>query len=386
VLSLLLLLAAPQAPPRDLQALLAADPVCAPFAKVPREHRLQVLLAEPETAADGRVTLRRSEFGDSRQYFYPASTVKLGAAITALLELQKLAQEHRKPLGLDSDWRFAARFQGDRPVDWLSVRTDLRRLFLVSDNPAYNHCFELCGPRRLNTAMWDAGFTSCRIWHRLSEPHPLRENRQTRAVSLRAGDSVLEIRERDEDYEIDNSAFTDLDVGKAHTDGDRRVEGPMSFAQKNAITLRDLQDLLVEVVRPEIDTGKRGFPGLGVGARAFVVQALGEYPRESKDPVWDPKEYPDEYCKYVLPGLRRVVPAAHLRVYDKIGRAWGFTIENAYVEDTRTGAGFFLAAVLYTNPDGLLGDDDYGYQDVSNPFFAALGEIVARAVWPPAPR
>ena len=31
----------------------------------------------------------------------------------------------------------------------------------------------------------------------------------------------------------------------------------MSFDEKNAISLRDLQDLLVEVVRPEIDSGKR---------------------------------------------------------------------------------------------------------------------------------
>jgi hypothetical protein len=387
----------PQPAARDLHALLAAEP--AKFGAVlahAHEYRLQILLGEPFVDDDGRVRLRHSSLGDARQYFYPASSVKLGAAIVALLELQRLAAEAKAPFDLDAEWTIHRRFASDAamPEEAIPIRRDLRRLFLVSDNAAFNHCFELVGPRRLNDALWQAGFTSARIWHRLSEPHPLAENRVTRAVTLRQGDAVLEIAARDEAARFDatfdsgtfdNAAFTDLDVGSAHMRDDVREDGPMSFAQKNAIALLDLQCLLAAVVRPEIDTSRRGFPELGVAARAFAVQALGELPRESKDPVYDPKEHPDHGCKFVLPGIRRVVPPEYVRVYDKIGRAYGFTIENAYVEDLRSGRGFFLAAVLYTNSDGVVGDDVYDFAQIADPFFADLGEVIARAVFGKGP-
>lgn len=373
-------------PPRDLHALLAQEP--AKFGAVlarAKEHRLQILLGEPFVAVDGRVRLRQSALGDARQYFYPASSIKLGAAVAALLELQRLAAAGT-PFDLDAEWTIQRAFAGDAAMEEvaLPIRRDLRRLFLVSDNAAFNHCYECVGPHGLNRALWDAGFASARIWHRLSEPHPLAENRRTRALTLRQGERVHALAARDENDRFDgfdNSAFAELTVGTAHLADGARVDAPMSFAQKNAIALADLQALLAAVVRPEIDTGRRGFPELGVGARAFCVQALGELPRESADPVYPEREYPDAICKFVLPGVRRVVPAASLRVYDKIGRAYGFSIENAYVEDRRSGSGFFVAAVLYTNPDGVVGDDRYGYAEIADPFFADLGEALARAVF-----
>src|SRR5215510_14821186 len=99
-------------------------------------------------------------------------------------------------------------------------------------------CSSDLGPRRLNDVLWQAGFTSARIWHRLDEPHPLAENRVTRAVTLRQGDAVQEIAARDDsklfDDSFSNAAFTELDIGTAHMREGARVDGPMSFAQKNA--------------------------------------------------------------------------------------------------------------------------------------------------------
>jgi len=259
----------------------------------------------------------------------------------------------------------------------------LKKLFLVSDNAAYNHCFEIAGPDGLNRAMWDAGFASVRLWHRLSEVRTLDENRVTRAVVLRDGSLETRLPARDASIDLQNDLWHDLDVGTARQSDGQRIDGPMSFSRKNAILLEDLQDVLVEVIRPEIDTGKRGFPGLTVEQRAFVVHSLGELPRESVNPKFDPGKVSDHGCKFVLRGIRKVVPAEHLRVYDKIGRAYGFSVENAWVEDRRTGAGFFLAIVLYTNPDGVLNDDVYAYEEIADPFLDGLGEVIARAVLAP---
>ena len=369
--------------PRDLEALLRTKPD--DFGTVlaaQRQHRLQILLAEPVTAADGKVTLRRSRFGDPRQYFYPASTVKLGAAVAALLELQRLSREQDDAFTMDAKWRALPRFPGDA-VDppWIPIADDLRAMLIVSDNPPYNRCFELLSQKGLNETLWSAGLSSARMWHRLSEPRTVEEHRLTRHLAIQQGDTSLAIAPREAGAKLDNSAFTELQVGASHMRGKERIDQPMSFADKNAISLEDLQDMLAMVVRPDIDLGKRGFPELSVTSRAFLIEQLGAYPRECPSPQYDEKKHPDEYCKFLLPGLRRVVPADSLRVYAKIGLAYGFAIENSYVENVATGRGFFVAAVIYVNADGCIGDDRYEYESVADPFFASLGEVLARELW-----
>ncbi len=64
-----------------------------------------------------------------------------------------------------------------------------------------------------------------------------------------------------------------------------------------------------------------------------------------------------------------------------LGRAYGFSVENAYVVDERTGSGFFLAVTLYTNQRWCLERRCLRIQTVADPFLAALGEAVARALW-----
>jgi hypothetical protein len=387
-IALALLFPVPQEP-RDLQALLAAEPACTAVLAAAGAHRLQVLLAEPLVQADGRITLVRSQLGDPQQYFYPASSIKLCGAIAALLRLNAHNRAHGTTTGLDDRLVIEPRFAGDRRVDAdpgnvvdgsLTVGHALRKLFLASDNAAYNHCFDLCGQDGLNRAMWDAGFASVRLWHRLSESRTPKEHGVTRQVQV--GDVVFAA--RDAAIALRNDGWRELEVGHAYLEAGKQVDRPMSFADKNAISLRDLQDVLVEVVRPEIDTGKRGFPGLSVGQRAFLIQALGEFPRESANPRYDVARHPDHDCKFVLRGVRAVLGGDHVRVYDKIGRAYGFSVENAWLEDPRSGAGCFLAVVLYTNPDGVLNDDRYGYESIADPFLDGVGAAIARAVFTPA--
>ena len=388
-----LLATIPQDPPRDLGALMAADPGrFGAILQAAKEHRLQVLVAEPVVQPDGRITLRRSSYGDPRAYFYPASTVKQCAAIAALLELNARNLREGSAWGLGTALAIEPRFAKDVLVDkdptnvdggLLTVGHCIRRVFLVSDNPCFNHLYELVGHRRLNEVMWEAGFESVRIHHRLSEARPAAEQLQSRPVVLRDGTAELRIQHSDSTLVLRNDGWTGLEMGTARMEGGKKVDGPLSFETKNAVLLQDLQDMLIEVVRPEVDTGKRGFPGLSIEQRRFLLQAMSEYPRESRNPVYDPKKYTDEYVKFVLPGLAKVVPVQYLRVYSKVGCAYGSSIENTWIEDTRTGRGFALAAAIYTNPDGVMNDDSYAYETVAWPFLGNLAEVVARAVFAP---
>ena len=83
----------------------------------------------------------------------------------------------------------------------------------------------------------------------------------------------------------------------------------------------------------------------------------------------------------MLPGLREVIDVTRLRYTNKAGRAYGFHIDNAYVEDEPSGKGFFVTAAIYANPNGILNDDDYAYNDLSAPFLAAVGEALAKKVF-----
>jgi len=69
-----------------------------------------------------------------------------------------------------------------------------------------------------------------------------------------------------------------------------------------------------------------------------------------------------------------------LRIYNKIGRAYGFTIDNSYVFDVETGRSFFLTAVIYTNANGVLNDDRYEYE-FADCTLADLAEVLGRALW-----
>lgn len=388
-----LLAGAPVPPPRDLAGLFAANAErLGPVLRDPAAHRVQVLLTEPVLLPDGTLGVRRSAFGDPAQYFYPASTVKLCAAVAALLELNARNARDGTAWGLATRLRVEPRFPGDRLIEAdetnreggaLTVGHCIRRICLVSDNTTFNHLYELVGHRRLNELMWEAGFTSLRLHHRLAEARPPAEQRQHRPVVLEGGGSPVRIAHPDSTLGLVNDLWTDQRLGVARMEGDRRIEEPLAFETKNAVRLQDLQDLLLAVVKPELRTGRQGFPGLTVEQRAFLVRALGEYPRESANPVYDPAKYPDDYVKFLLPGLARVIPAAHLRIYSKVGCAYGNSIENTWIEDTRTGRGFALAAVVYTNPDGVMNDDQYAYETLAWPFLAAVAEVLARAVLTP---
>ena len=297
----------PQDPPRDLAALLANNSArLAPIAKHAEDHRLQILLAEPVTQGDGTVTLRRSRLGNPNRYFYPASSIKLCAVVAALLELNALNAREHAHFGLDSALTIEARFRGDQRTDkdpsnldsgQLTLRHCIRRICLVSDNECFNHLYEFVGQQRLHEILWDAGYPSLRIHHRLSEANPTPQQHQSRPVTLREGDASVRIAHEDCSLALTNDQWTELALGEAWLRGGKRINEPMPCTKKNAVLLEDLQNMLIEVVHPEIDTGTKGFPGLTEEQRSFLKEALSQLPRQSRNPVYDPKKYPDDYVK-----------------------------------------------------------------------------------------
>lgn len=356
----------------------------------PESFRAQVLVAEVVTNRHGLAELTRHGYRVDAEYFYPASTVKLTAAVTALQAIERLQPPSLATDLADVLLEIAPLFPGDAPQisdasnvegGHITVAHEMRKLSLVSDNQAFNRLYDLVGHEQLNRAMHAAGLRSVVINHRLSETRTIPDMRASAAVTLRvAGREAVVVPARSSRLMLTNSAKNTL-VGTGYMKGEQLVNTAMDFSGRNGISLVDLQDLLVKVARPDIDLGTPGLK-LSESHRARLLQAMTEYPRESANPVYAAKDYPDEHSKYLLPGIRRVfpsiVPGERVESSGKIGRAYGFSIENSYVRNPANGRAVFLTAVIYTNADGVLNDDKYEYETVADPFFADLGELIAR--------
>ncbi|MCB1008943.1 MAG: serine hydrolase [Acidobacteria bacterium] len=379
---------APADPPLD--AILASDAALRADLETATDRRIQVVLGWIEPGDAGRPVLRQAGFRSGAEYSYPASSVKLFAAIAALERLETLRAETGLDLTLDTPLVYHPLFEGetleaDDPTHLaggkITLRHEIRKLFLVSDNESFNKLYELVGPDGLAASLARAGLGDVRIVHRLSEARTPEENLRSPRIEL-VGDAFrYEIPERVAAAQPPPLPIPRLEVGTAYLAGDETIAGPMDFSAKNRFPIADLQRGLCKLARPDVDCGPGGSFELTDAHRAFLLETMSELPAQSTDPVFDATEYPDAWGKHLLPGLERVVPRARFRIHNKTGGAYGFSTENSWVVDTATGRSFFLAATIYTNRDGVLNDDRYEYDTEAYPFLERLGEAAGLWFW-----
>jgi Beta-lactamase enzyme family len=377
-------------PDDPMLAILRSHPGLAAVVEEAPRYRLQAVLGLVEEGKGGRPVLVQHGFRLGAEYFYPASAVKLFAAVAALERLAELRRETGLAVGPDTPLVFHPLSGGEEIEESdpsnleggrITVRHEIRKLLLVSDNQAFNRLYELVGQDRLAASLARAGLGEARIVHRLDEARTAEENRRAPAIELLGPGFRYTLPERPAPPLPPAPPMPGLAVGQAHlTAAGTRVEEPFDFALKNRFALADLQRGLCMVVRPDVDCGGPGF-ALDADDRALLLEAMSRFPRQSTNPLYDPAEYPDEYVKYLLPGLARVVAGERLESCNEVGQAYGFSVDNAWVVDRATGRSFFLAATLYTNADGVVNDDRYEYGTVARPFLADLGEAAARRLW-----
>ncbi|MFN5143763.1 MAG: hypothetical protein ACK5D2_00020, partial [Bacteroidota bacterium] len=65
-----------------------------------------------------------------------------------------------------------------------------------------------------------------------------------------------------------------------------------------------------------------------------------------------------------------------VRVFNKVGWAYGFLTDVSYVVDTINRVDYFLSATLYVNSDGVVNDSKYDEETVGFPFLRELGRLV----------
>lgn len=352
------------------------------------ELRLQILVSEV-VVKDGKPALERHAFRADAEYFYPAGALGLLASIGALQTFDELRAKTPE-LSRTTPLRFHPLFEGEsvasedvtnRDGGAITLEHEVRKLFLANDDAAFNRVYELAGVDALDRCFDERGFRTVRIFHRLSTPRAEAEELRTPRVDFVLGERVVTLPERTASKRAGSKAKGLLVGASQRLDGEL-VRKPFDFARKNAVSLLELQDVLVMLARPEIDVARKPF-ALSDASRTWLLDVARELPSGSRNPRLPRAEFPDTSCKWLLAGLEKTVARDRLRVASKMGRAYGFSVENAYVEDRVGERAFFVTVAIHTNADGVINDGAYEYDTVATPFLADLGEALAKLLLAP---
>lgn len=316
---------------------------------------------------------------DSNQYFNPASTVKFP---TALLALEKLNELHVEGLNMnttmltDSACCKQEKVYTDSTAEngLPSVAQYMKRIFLISDNDAYNRLYEFVGQKTLNQKLWQKGYTGTRITRRFVQMNE-EENRHTNPVRFVINDSLIYAQSAsysDLQFDFTKKHF----VGKGYIDSDDKlIMQPKDFTKHNIFSLEDMHRMMQAVLFPESVCQQNRF-NLTNEQYQFLYKYMSEYPSESHYPKYDTAEYFNSYTKFFFFRANKSQIPFYIRVFNKAGWTYGFLSDIAYIVDFKNHVEFMLTATIYTNSDGILNDDKYDYEDVGYSFFKETGNII----------
>jgi len=366
----------------SIEALLVSQPER--FGKVvqdPEKYRVQIMYTQINRDANNQPNFKTLIYNvNPGEYFYPASTVKLPVTVLALEKLRRLNRQ-----GLDRDTTMLtgsdAGFQTEAKTDETSetglpsVGQYIRKILLVSDNDAFNRLYEFVGQREINERLWNMGYFDTRIIHRLESSLSEDENRWTNPVQFINGDEIV--------YEQD-AIYSDVSfrgrqpekLGLAEIVDGERQEQPKDFSGKNAYSLLDQHEFIRNLM----------FPGSGKPRKRlhiseedyrFLYKYMSMYPGESGIEAYkDTGEYPPGYVKFLMFGGDAKSIPSHIRIFNKVGDAYGFLTDAAYIIDFKNNIEFILSATIYTNENQTFNDDTYEYEEIALPFLKNLGQAI----------
>jgi Beta-lactamase enzyme family len=365
--------------PGSVEALLASQPQR--FSTVlqdPEKYRVQIIYTQIDREANNAPQFRSFEYRvDEDEYFYPASTVKLPTALVALEKLRRLGIPRDAVMltGSAADFQTPAEQDETAPNGLPSVAHYIRKILLVSDNDAFNRLYEFIGQESLNYSLVRRGLVNSRIVHRLESVLTTDQNLLTNPVRFIVdGD---EVHSQDAVYsQVSFIGTRPQLLGVAEIIEGERVDQPKDFSVKNAYPLRDQHNLMLALMFPEAFEPARRFD-ISADDLRFVHRWMSTYPAESGIGAYaDSTRYPPGYVKFLMYGGKASSIPEHIRIFNKVGDAYGFLTDTAYVVDFRNKVEFVLSATIYTNDNQTFNDGEYEYDEIGLPFLRDLGQAI----------
>lgn len=315
-------------------------------------HEVQVLFTEVIPSNNG-VTFKDYSFQENQKhYFYPASSVKFPIAVLALEKINTMPSINRSTSFL---------VEGDSLKTTISE--EVKKIFAVSDNDAFNRLYDFLGRDEINKSLKEKGITA-RVSHKLStndqKPYP---------VHFYAKDSIILTINHDINSSIKDLELNSLEKGIGYTIGDSLVNKPMDFSKKNYLPISSLHSMMKRVMYPESFSETEQFH-LSHSDRDFLLNCMKALPKEAG---YTSDEYYDSYVKFFLFGDEKADMPNHVKIYNKVGYAYGYLTDCAYIVNEHTKKRYFLTATIHVNENKIYNDGVYEYEDLGIPFLAELG-------------
>ncbi|WP_036383230.1 serine hydrolase [Muricauda sp. MAR_2010_75] len=289
-------------------------------------------------------------------YFYPASTAKFPSAVATLEKLNEIDS-------LSMHTRFYV--EGDA-VETTFAKA-ISEIFAVSDNAANNRLIEFLGQDDLNKRMRNRGVQPIRIAHRLSAPNG--DDVTTKPLIVYLNDSTTVLSKPIINTPAKPLKLRRIKKGKAYYEDDLLQKEPFNFSLKNYFPIQSQNALLKRIIFPEAFPKEQRF-NLSVEQRNFLLEAMHTLPAKLG---YDPEEYYDSYVKFFMFGDSYDPMPEHIKIYNKVGYAYGTLTDCAYIQDTKNNIDFIINATILVNSNEIFNDDDYNYDEVGSPFLAQLG-------------
>jgi hypothetical protein len=356
----------------------------AQFGKIlanPNEYRLQILYTQINRDKNNVPHFKEYSYRlNPKEYFYPASTVKMPLAFLALEKINNL-----KLKGLSKSTLMVYDSVADRqePIynnpysinGTQNIEQAIKEIFLVSDNNAANRLFEFVTPHTVHEQLANKGYKDVYIRNRLELGRTAKENRSTQAIDFYNEQGKI-IYHQPAAFNKDSLPYYNAFIGNGYLNNqDSLIKGPLNFSDKNRIYLSDLTHILKSVLFFDQTPPSQRF-NLTTEDRKFLLRYMHTLPTESQYPTYDTANYWPGYCKFLYTGSEKGPFPSNIKIFNKVGDAYGFLLDIAYVMDPEKKIEFMLSAVIYCNSDGILNDSKYDYDSVGFPFYKNLGQLI----------
>ena len=345
------------------------------------EHEIQIRYTQIKRGENNLPEFSSySLFEDSEAYFYPASTAKLPIAALALQRIRELQAEG---ININSNTPFHIRDRYNHPIalkdstalnENLSVAHLIKKIFLVSDNDSYNFLFDFLGSDYINSELRKKGLSETSIHHKFLFGA---DNQTTWEYHFIDHLDTLyyqpSIRAK---QIISNGNLKAMIKGIGYIDGNELVNRPFDFSSKNRISINDLEGILKRILFPNVFDSSERFDLLEEDYK-FLKFWMSRNTLESSDPDYsnNPDLY-DSYVKFFVYGDQKGAMTDNVRIFNKVGDAYGTLTETAYIQDRASAIEFLLTATVHVNENQIFNDNIYEYDSIGFPFMAGLGRAI----------
>ena len=335
-------------------------------------YEIQILYTEVSKNSAGQAEFSDFQFQlNDEKYFYPASTIKLPITVLALSKINELRAEGSN---ISPKSKIKLSLINDKNEIILkdsitSFQNLIADVFLVSDNSASNVLIDFIGFNYFNSSMSNLGFENTYLNHKFN-PDPFVDS-SWRISTL---DNEIISSNENQMTVLASSNISNLKKGEKRFINGEIINESLDFSSKNRSSLTDMHNIMKNLIYPEISIFKfnlnvEDYDFLRYWMSRFTYEDLGaKYIGDSK--------FFNSYNKFFIHGTDTILNNTDVRVYNKIGQAYGTSTDSAYIKNYKEDLEFFLTATIYTNKNKIINDNIYEYGDTAIPFLSKLSKAL----------